>query len=734
MPAKPCFNALASGLAALVLCGLASLCGCSREPAVTMTYKELLGTLLQTERVADLEQPGAVLFSSRDRTDGNDDFSNFLGDGPDGWKIIASAKGPGYASRFWFTGAKNGKKRIRFYLNGEKNPRYETTQDDWCGPMSRSDMLPLRGYEPFCWYSWVPVSFNRSLVVMQEAPVPGDGPGSGEKLFFQVNVNTLPPGTVVEDWTPAMLKDPEVQALQAEINRSWRAAQATMTDGLDERVTVGPGQEAGLWEHSGPGVVNCLRMAPQWPDGVKAPDREKALRSLVVRMYWDGCPDPSVEVPLGPLFGGMWHEIQYGSVYFGMSSGVYRLSFPMPFKGGAKISVLNQGGQPAALAFAVDHAQRAPPPGSGYFHSGWRKSLATDAGKPHTIVETGGAGKYVGCLLGVRNLDRSWWALEGDEKISIDGEAQPSWLGTGLEDYFNSGWYYGNPFASPWHGLSFKAPFRTVQYRLHLVDPIRFNSSIRMIFERGPDNASHAEMESVSFYYLRAPGKADSMLGDPDFRRPVEDPVHAYTLMTEVNNMEILGDAPGAISRIQAYLEEYPDFPFKSVLERRIANYANPPPVPEGTAVLGVYANTHVRVYLDGRQVADVNDPKAERVRFQSLPLASGTHTLAISYAFHPYPDWVQLMLEWPGGFLGTDYTWKYALNPDGKWAAMNFDDSGWLVHNDVRIKGPPEAPYVWCEPHDRVWSQSRAWGIRSPIDWSNIRGFMVFRKTFAVP
>ena len=98
-------------------------------------------------------------------------------------------------------------------------------------------------------------------------------------------------------------------------------------------------------------------------------------------------------------------------------------------------------------------------------------------------------------------------------------------------------------------------------------------------------------------------------------------------------------------------------------MERRIANYANPPPVPEGNAVLGVYANTHVRVYLDGRQVADVNDPKGERVRFQTLPLEPGTHTLAISYAFHPYPDWVQLMLEYPGGFVGTDNTWKYALN-----------------------------------------------------------------------
>lgn len=708
------------GYGVLVFLVLLTLCGCARPPAVTMTYKDLLKTLLQTDRIADLTQPGSRLFSSYDRTGGNDDYSNFLGDGPPGWKIIVDAQGPGYVSRFWFTGAKSGKKRIRFYLNGEKKPRYETTQDDWCGSMRRSDMLPLRGYEPYCWYSWVPLSFNRSLVIMQEAPVPE------EKLFYQVNVNTLPPGTVVEDWTPEMLKDDSLQAIRMEINQYWRKAQRTTIQGLDERITAEPGKETVLWEQTGPGTINCIRMAPQWPGTFKVADREKALRSLVVRMYWDGHEDPSVDAPLGALFGSMWHEVQYGSVYFGMTAGVYRLSFPMPFQTGAQIRVLNQGDQPSLLALAVEHTDGAPATGNGYFHSGWRKSLASQVGSPHQIIATAGIGKYVGCLLGVRNLDKSWWALEGDEAIRVDGETQASWLGTGLEDYFNSGWYYGHAFASPFHGLPFKAPFRTIQYRLHLMDPVRFDSSIQMSFERGPDQASHAEMESVSYYYLAAPEKADSTLGDPDFRIPIADPVQPYTLMTEVNNMEILGDASGAISRIQAYLGQYPDVPFKNVLERRIVNYSNSPPILEGKAVLGVFANTHVRIFLDGRQIADVNDPKAECVRFQTILLEPGTHTLAISYAFHPYPDWVQLMLEYPGGFIGTDNTWKYALNPTGKWAAISFDDSGWLDHNSVWI-----APYVWCEPHDRVWTQSRAWGICAPDDWSHIKGFMVLRKTF---
>jgi len=163
------------------------------------------------------------------------------------------------------------------------------------------------------------------------------------------------------------------------------------------------------------------------------------------------------------------------------------------------------------------------------------------AGKvPHTILKTGGRGRYAGCILSVVSADRSFWALESDESMFIDGKK--TWQGTGLEDYFNAGWYYGNVFARPLHGLPIKAPFRTVQYRLHLTEPVLFDRNFELQFERGPDQASHAAYESVVFYYLEKPQMSG---GRVENRAAPVDTLQPYTLMTDLWNFERFGDLQG---------------------------------------------------------------------------------------------------------------------------------------------------------------------------------------------
>ncbi|NLB55906.1 MAG: DUF2961 domain-containing protein [Lentisphaerae bacterium] len=712
----------------LLVCVLPVIAGCSKPSLPDITYRDLLESMLDTERICDLSQPGSILFSSWDRSGGNDDCGNFLGDGPTGWKILCDVKGSGYISRSWFTGSKDSTKRIRFYVDNAKTPIHETTLADWCGIPGRFENLPIHGYEPYCWFSWVPISFNRRLIVMEEAPV------SDEKIYYQINVNLLSDSKKVESWHPDMLKEHDVQETIKRINEKWTRLQHVPVPNDFRKFVAEPGIELVLFQADGHGIIRDLSFSPLTEIAEKVEDREELLRALIVRAYWDGVEEPSVEVPLGVLCGSMWHEISYSSIYFGVSSGIFRIAFPMPFRDGAKIAILNQSPAPVELGFSIDIDEQEPNETSGYFHTGWRKSLATQVGVPHTVLNTKGRGKFVGCLLGVINLDSSWWALEGDEQIIADGGQTSKWLGTGLEDYFNGGWYYGNALASPLHGIPFKAPFRTLQYRIHLTDPVNFNSDLNMTFERGPDHESHAEMESVSFYYLEFPGKADSDLRDLEFRRPVEDPVRPYTLMTEVNNMERLGDISGAIRTINDFIERYPDLPLKDVLERRIANYSNPPVIETGRAIIGVYANTLVRIFLDGKLLFSVNDPKAMRVNFQDIELPPGDHILAIQYGRHAYPDWVQLMLEYPGGFIGTDNSWKFAFDPVGKWADYDYDDMSWSFHEYIWRKGPPEAPYVWCEPHDRVMLQSKAWAIAPAVDWPMTGKNAVFRKKFSVP
>ena len=74
-----------------------------------------------------------------------------------------------------------------------------------------------------------------------------------------------------------------------------------------------------------------------------------------------------------------------------------------------------------------------------YFYARYRQEYPTVSEGDYVILETEGKGHYVGTVLGVRTRSPSWFG-EGDEKIYIDGEEEPSIWGTGTEDYFLSAW------------------------------------------------------------------------------------------------------------------------------------------------------------------------------------------------------------------------------------------------------------------------------------------------------
>ena len=76
---------------------------------------------------------------------------------------------------------------------------------------------------------------------------------------------------------------------------------------------------------------------------------------------------------------------------------------------------------------------------------GTSAGVNTTGDENYVILDTEGAGHYVGCVLNIDNFDASnqvyTWPGEGDDMIFIDGEAwPPSMHGTGTEDYFGMAW------------------------------------------------------------------------------------------------------------------------------------------------------------------------------------------------------------------------------------------------------------------------------------------------------
>ena len=734
--------------------------GCGGRPAgEAVTVARLAERLADPLELARMDQPDTRLHSSYDRTGGNNDYGTFLRDSrTPGWKVVADLKGPGYVSRIWFTGAKGGTPlRFRFYFDGEEAPRLEGDIKDLFGGRRAPFLAPLAEYNNYCWYSFVPMPYAKNLRIECEAGPP-EATGAPRKLYYQVSESALPRGTPVETFAWPL---PERDAAAVEKARAVWAAKQLPEAGESRDATLSDWKEGiGL---AGPGVIRRLEFEPDWAR-IPEESRDAALRDWMVSIRFDGSTNESVRAPLGDLCGTPWRRVRAPSLYFGMEGDALFCAFPMPFARSAEIRM--EAGRvapvPVKIRARVEPREASPIGEMGYFHAGWWRTTPGDVGRPHPILRVKGKGKFVGCLLSVVTLDGSYWALEGDESIRKDGEKTPGWLGTGLEDYFNGGWYYQNVMAGPTHGVSVKEPFRTVQYRVHAMDPTRFDRSLDMVFERGPDHASRAYFESVSWCYLDRPQPADAVRLRPENRGTPPDPrVDFAVTMTELWNHERFGDWQGARDELAMRLRRFGaqfSASARRMLEFRLAlleeRLGGPDPLPRfmedadesvraaaaliqrqragGSAVAVFYANLPAKLFVDGREVMQAGHP--ERPVVASFDLPPGRHVLAIQAPRQRYPDWVQLAVRGRTWFVGTDPSWKFAFDPAGDWASPEFDDASWPEQEGTGVKGPPEEPFLWVEPDPFLDMQSKAIGIRPPDDWLAGARTIVYRQTVVVP
>lgn len=261
------------------------------------------------------------------------------------------------------------------------------------------------------------------------------------------------------------------------------------------------------------------------------------LRDAVLRMYWDGEQDPSVETPLGDFFG-VGHGVanHFVSLPLSMVRGPGRgvnagmnSYFPMPFSNGARIEVENEKDDEIILYFHVDYEQLDEiPEDYGRFHCWWNREnpctpvehggeeLNTTGDDNYLILYAEGTGHYVGCVLSVDNFNafnqKYTWFGEGDDMIFVDGEKwPPSIHGTGTEDYFLAAWGFPcGEYSGPYHGVSLAGDTlewsgKWSVYRFHIEDPVRFTRSIKVTIEHGHANDQGNDYSSVAYWYQAEP-------------------------------------------------------------------------------------------------------------------------------------------------------------------------------------------------------------------------------------
>lgn len=338
--------------------------------------------------------------------------------------------------------------------------------------------------------------------------------------------------------------------------RSRRVSSYDKTGANNDWIGIKAGERAPLADISGAGIVKHIWFT------INAQDKLYP-RTLVLRAWWDGEKEPSIEVPVGDFFGvGHGKVAPFQSLPLNMVTGEGTLErnqaamncfFAMPFRKGARFEIENQSDKNVDnFYYYIDYEEHDRLPDDLlYFHAQWRRENPTKGydtwhmeasemfgeqknttgDDNYVIFEAEGRGHYVGCVVSIKNVMmndniHSWFG-EGDDMIFVDGEKWPPALhGTGTEDYFCAAWGFpSGKYDGLFHGISLAGSTHDWTgdwsvYRFHLESPVTFQKSIRVTIEHGHDNNRYDDWSSVGYWYQGEPHAKFPKLPEAEKRLP----------------------------------------------------------------------------------------------------------------------------------------------------------------------------------------------------------------------
>lgn len=442
---------------------------------------------LKLERLPELRDAQCFQASSQDPTGGNDDQGHFVAR-RGGTAVLANIAGPGCLYRIW---SANPGGQVKIYFDGEKTPRVDAPFRELLAGQVQpfGSLCGSEGGGSYCYY---PFPFRQGCRVEVENAPP---------LYYQVTYHTFPQAAGFQTFSEdAKLPLDAQQALRS---ARWpRSSRSLPGRRRAFQATLAPGQTRTLADLSGSGVVRRFQLDASTLN-------YRLLRALDLRLAWDGETTPSVSAPVGDFFVcGLGLMTSFSSLPMRNLGNAMECDFPMPFASGARFELVNRSDSTVQVAghLLVDEL-KVSPSSVGRFHAQFRQAT-TEAGKPYVLLEAQGRGHYVGCTMTMLG-ESSLKFLEGDERIFVDGETEPSLAGTGTEDYFNGGWYFlHGPFQTPFAGAPRLRARKTqvVAYRWQISDCVPFTKRLRVELEHGgQDDAPGGRYRSVAYWYQTEP-------------------------------------------------------------------------------------------------------------------------------------------------------------------------------------------------------------------------------------
>lgn len=252
-------------------------------------------------------------------------------------------------------------------------------------------------------------------------------------------------------------------------------------------------------------------------------------RHSILRFYWDGETEPSVECPVGDFFACGWGKYcQLNSLAVCVNPGsAFSCYWPMPFHKSARITMENTDDKDMVLYYQINYTLAKVPKDAGCFHAQFRSEQPLKQKGLYTLLDgVTGQGQYVGTYLAWEVHSPGWWG-EGEIKFFMDGDQQfPTICGTGTEDYFCGSYNFENhdtkryqTFSTPYTGLAQVLPPDKIYevgqkfglYRWHIQDPVRFQKDLKVTIQAlgWQSGGRYLQLEdnvsSVAYWYQKEP-------------------------------------------------------------------------------------------------------------------------------------------------------------------------------------------------------------------------------------
>jgi hypothetical protein len=403
--------------------------------------------------------------------------------------ILFDEPGPGAITRLWMTTGFGVSTcidpaiRARFYFDGASTPTLDVPLAalfDGSTPPFTPPLVADRASSSGGFVSEVPIAYSRSLrIALVGADDGGTNPctGSDERLlWFQIQHHGLAPGADVASFAPG----DDFPAWRSFLMHAGADPWNAMLAPIEATSTLEPGARVDLATRAGPGWLRGIRL--------RLPRENYGVRLHVVI---DGAV--AVDLPLEDFFAMPRDAMApAGGVFAGEdASGWLYAWLPMPFRDSIDVALVADDALAAPVSIESALSFDAEPVAADAASYVARVSDGCASQGSLALYSDDGAGRIVGVA------SRAWPVqagdlgyLEGDERAVFDGATAPGWYGTGVEDFFDGGFYFdAGPFALPFAGATIVDPDdgsgTTASYRWMATDPLVYSAGVRVGREAG---------------------------------------------------------------------------------------------------------------------------------------------------------------------------------------------------------------------------------------------------------